>query len=171
MPIKSNNPSESINFRPAVIEDQEVLTDILQEAKTIKNQKGDDAWGKRSFSPEETAELIAQGGVYIGELGGLAVVSVTLLEEDERIWGDQGLDGKALYVHKLARMGDYPGVGRQAMKFAEVRAKELGRTVLRLDNPTGLDSYYESLGFVEVRSLDLGDYAPTLREKQLLDLQ
>lgn len=111
--------------------------------------------------------MIANGGMFIGEAGDQPVATITLLDEDERIWGSRGLDNQALYIHKLARLGDYPGAGREAMKFAEQYAKSMGRGVLRLDNPMVLDEYYESLGFEAVDRLDLGDYQPTLREKQI----
>lgn len=159
--------SENITFRPAEANDEEVLKRIFTDAKDIKKQHGDDAWGKRDFTIEEVRELMSNGGMYIGEIGGLAVATVTLSEDDERIWGNVGKDGQALYVHKLARLEGYSGVGAEAMSFAETRARELGKTCLRLDNPEILDDYYESLGFQEVGLLDLGAYKPTLREKPI----
>lgn len=159
--------SESILFRPAVEKDEENLRRIFNDAKDIKEQHGDDAWGARNFTVEEVRELMSKGGIYIGEIGGLAVATVTLNEEDERIWGEHGKDGQALYVHKLARLEGYKGVGAETMSFAESRAKELGKTCLRLDNPAVLDDYYASLGFEEVGFLDLDTYKPTLREKRI----
>lgn len=161
----------AFEVRKAVPDDAETLSRILQSANDFKHTQGDKIWGKYSFTPEETAATIAGGNTHIAMIDGVPVGSVLLLTDDERIWGEEGKDGQALYVHRLTvdRVVGEPGVGKQIMGWADDQVREADRSYVRLDcssSNEGLCGYYRSLGFSVVRStlMDSG-YDPNLFQK------
>ena len=92
--------------------------------------------------------------VYLLRHGAELAGTVTLLWEDQRIWGDEPVP--AGYIHNLvvARAYGGHGLGRRLLQWAEDHVVASGRTVVRLDCVKGnrkLRDLYESVGFHWVR--------------------
>jgi GNAT superfamily N-acetyltransferase len=123
---------------------------LLDEATLWVSARGYDQW-PRPFPPDEIEAAIERGEVYVAELDGDVVATVTLLWEDELHWGERPPD--AAYVHKLAVSRARAGqrIGQTIVEWADATAAANGRAFLRLDchrtNP-GIRRYYEQLGFV-----------------------
>ena len=95
----------------------------------------------------------------------IVVGTVTLQWEDPRFWGDDGTDGRAGYVHRLAVPPRHAGAGLGArlLAWADERVRDVGRDRLRLDvvsHNAPLRRYYERCGFAYVRDVT-GDWTAT----------
>jgi ribosomal protein S18 acetylase RimI-like enzyme len=102
------------------------------------------------FPLDELEAAIDRDEVYIAELNGSAVATVTILWDDPVFWGERPAD--AAYIHKFAVSRAYGGrgLGQALVEWADVRAAEAGRAFLRLDclrDNSGIRAYYERLGF------------------------
>jgi len=122
---------------------------LLDEATVWVGERGYEQW-PLPFPREEIAAAIERGEVYVAELGGDVVATVTLLWDDALHWGERPPD--AAYVHKLAVSRAFAGrrIGHGIVEWADATAAANGRSFLRLDclrtNP-GIRRYYEQLCF------------------------
>ena len=122
---------------------------LLDEATLWVTARGFEQW-PLPFPRDEVAAAIDSGEVYVAEVNGDVVATVTLLWDDPLYWGERPAD--AAYVHKLAvkRAHAGRGIGSALVEWADEEAAEAGRAFLRLDclrdNP-GIRVYYERLGF------------------------
>jgi GNAT superfamily N-acetyltransferase len=122
---------------------------LLDEATTWVGERGYEQW-PLPFPEEEITAAIERGEVYVAELDGDTVATVTLLWDDPIYWPDEPAD--AAYVHKLAVSRACAGqrIGQDIVEWADRTAATAGRDFLRLDclrdNP-GIRAYYERLGF------------------------
>jgi GNAT superfamily N-acetyltransferase len=122
---------------------------LLDEATVWVGERGYEQW-PLPFPRDELAAAIERGEVYVAELDGDTVATVTLLWDDPMYWGERPPD--AAYVHKLAVSRACAGqrIGRALVEWADKTAADEGRDFLRLDclrdNP-GIRAYYERLGF------------------------
>ena len=122
---------------------------LLDEATAWVGERGYEQW-PLPFPHQELAAAIDRGEVYLAELDGDAVATVTLLWDDPTYWGERPAD--AAYVHKLAVRRACAGqrIGTAIVEWADATAAAGGRQFLRLDclrdNP-GIRTYYENLGF------------------------
>ena len=125
------------------------VASLLDEATVWVGERGYEQW-PLPFPHEAVAAAIERGEVYVAELDGDAVATVTLLWDDPAYWGERPLD--AAYVHKLAVSRACAGrrIGSAIVEWADATAAQNGRRYLRLDclrdNP-GIRAYYENLGF------------------------
>ena len=71
----------------------------LDEATVWVGERGYEQW-PLPFPHEDIAAAIDRGEVYVAELEGDVVATVTLLWDDPTYWGERPAD--AAYVHKLA---------------------------------------------------------------------
>ena len=111
------------------------------------------------------------GEVFVLEEKGSIVSAAVLRGEDER-WEDSGADTRApsVYLHNFVSRLGCPGAGLEFIKKAEEYAKSCGKVYFRLDSAvgnTGLEQYYEKLGYVPVGRCVDGPYEGILREKKL----
>jgi predicted N-acetyltransferase YhbS len=138
-----------VNLRGCQARDVAAVATLLDEATVWVGQRGYEQW-PLPFPREEIAAAIARGEVYVAELDGDVVATVTLLWEDALHWPGKPPDGA--YVHKLAVSRARAGqrIGRAIVEWADRTAAAAGREFLRLDclrrNP-GIRTYYERLGF------------------------
>jgi GNAT superfamily N-acetyltransferase len=122
---------------------------LLDEATIWVGERGFEQW-PLPFPHDEIAAAIERGEVYVAELDGDVVGTVTLLWDDPTYWGQRPAD--AAYVHKLAVNRACAGqrIGAAVIEWADATATASGRAFLRLDtlrdNP-GIRAYYERLGF------------------------
>jgi GNAT superfamily N-acetyltransferase len=138
-----------VNVREARLDDTEVVASLLDEASRWVGERGFEQW-PLPFPRAQVAEAIARGEVFLAELDGEPVATVTILTEDPQYWGARPPD--ALYVHKLAVAREHAGrgFGTEVIGWADRRAVSLGRQFLRLDclgDSSGIRRYYEQLGF------------------------
>ena len=141
-------------MRPAGPAESGTVVEILRTA-TSARPGGSGPWGQEF---PEVPSRISRGEVYLALRDDDAVGTFQLTWNDPIIWGADGLDGQAGYVHRLAVLPPRSGRGLGAAMIDEAArlTRRHGRTLLRLDvddgNP-GLRRYYERLGFVHVRDV------------------
>jgi GNAT superfamily N-acetyltransferase len=148
-----------VNVRLARAEDVETVAGLLDDATAWVAELGHEQW-PLPYPRDDMAAAIAREEVYVAEVDGEAVGTITVLADDPVYWGERPPD--AHYVHKLAVRRDRGGrgLGAAIVQWADVRAANAGRAFLRLDclrDDPGIRSYYEQLGF-EHRS-DFDDQA------------
>jgi GNAT superfamily N-acetyltransferase len=140
---------------------------LLDEATVWVGERGYEQW-PLPFPRDEIDAAIERGEVYVAELDGDAVATVTLLWEDPTYWGERPAD--AAYVHKLAVSRACAGqrIGAAIVEWADVAAAAAGRAFLRLDclrdNP-GIRAYYERLGFEHRGDLVVNDRNMSIYER------
>ena len=122
---------------------------LLDEATVWVGERGYEQW-PLPFPQDEIAAAIERGEVYVAELDGDVVATVTLLWDDPIYWGERPAD--AAYVHKLAVSRACAGqrIGAAVIDWADATATAAGRAFHRLDthpDKPGIRAYYERLGF------------------------
>ena len=125
------------------------VAELLDEATAWVGERGYEQWPS-PFPHEEIAAAVERGEVYLAELDGEPVATVTMLADDPVYWGERPPD--ALYVHKLAVRRACAGqrIGSAVIEWADATAAKAGRRFLRLDclrDNDGIRAYYERLGF------------------------
>jgi len=142
---------------------------LLDEATVWVGERGYEQW-PLPFPEEEIVAAIERGEVYVAELDGAAVATVTLLWDDPMYWPDKPSDG--VYVHKLAVSRACAGqrIGQAIVEWADRTAAAAGRGFLRLDclrdNP-GIRSYYERLGFEHRGDLVVNERDMSIYERRV----
>jgi ribosomal protein S18 acetylase RimI-like enzyme len=138
-----------VNVRKCQAEDVATVAALLDEATIWVGERGYEQW-PLPFPHDELAAAIEQGDIYVAELDGAAVATVTLQWDDPLYWPGKPPD--AAYVHKLAVSRASAGrrLGEAIVEWSDETAARAGRDFLRLDclrdNP-GIRAYYERLGF------------------------
>jgi GNAT superfamily N-acetyltransferase len=162
-----------VNIRRCQAEDVATVAELLDEATAWVGARGYEQWPS-PFPRDELAGAIERGEIYLAELDGEPVATVTLLWDDPQYWGDRPPD--AAYVHKLAVRRACAGqrIGSAIVEWADATAARAGRGFLRLDclreNP-GIRAYYERLGFehrgdLVVNGRDMSIYERPLRSRR-----
>ena len=143
------------------------MADLLDEATAWVGERGYEQW-PLPYPREDLSAAIERGEVYLAELDGEPVATVTLLWDDPQYWGDRPPD--AAYVHKLAVSRACAGqrIGSAIVEWADATAARAGRDFLRLDclrdNP-GIRAYYERLGFEYRGDLVVNDRGMSIYER------
>jgi protein-tyrosine phosphatase len=138
-----------VNVRRCQAQDVAVVAGLLDEATVWVGERGYEQW-PLPFPRDELEAAVERGEVYVAEVDGEVVATVTLLWSDPMYWGERPPD--AAYVHKLAVRRACAGrrIGSAIVEWADATAAAAGRMFLRLDclagNP-GIRAYYEQLGF------------------------
>jgi GNAT superfamily N-acetyltransferase len=138
-----------VNVRKCQAADVAAVAALLDEATVWVGERGYEQW-PLPFPRDEVAAAIERDEVFVAELDGDPVATVTLLWDDPLYWPDAPPD--AAYVHKLAVSRACAGqkIGHAIVEWADQTAAAAGRDFLRLDclrdNP-GIRAYYERLGF------------------------
>jgi len=138
-----------VNVRRCQAQDVAVVAALLDEATVWVGERGYEQW-PLPFPRDELDAAVERGEVYIAEMDGEVVATVTLLWNDAMYWGERPPD--AAYVHKLVVRRACAGqrIGSAIVEWADATAATAGRAFLRLDcladNP-GIRGYYEQLGF------------------------
>jgi GNAT superfamily N-acetyltransferase len=130
---------------------------LLDEAAVWTAAIGQPNW-PTPFPRRRVAADAEAGEMYLALLGTAAVGTVALQWEDPRFWGDDGTDGRAGYVHRLAvrRTHGRRGLGARILAWADEKVRTVGRSHLRLDvvsHNAPLRRYYETAGFEHVRDV------------------
>jgi GNAT superfamily N-acetyltransferase len=147
-----------VNIRRCQARDVAVVAALLDEATVWVGERGYEQW-PLPFPHDEVEAAIERGEVYVAELDGDTVATVTLVWDDPMYWGERPPD--AAYVHKLAVRRACAGqrIGGAIVEWADATAAAAGREFLRLDclrdNP-GIRAYYQDLGFKHRGDLVVG---------------
>jgi GNAT superfamily N-acetyltransferase len=158
-----------MNIRRCQADDVAAVAALLDEATIWVGQRGYEQW-PLPFPYEEVSAAIERGEVYLAEIEGDAVATVTLLWDDPTYWGDRPAD--AAYVHKLAVSRACAGqrIGTAIVDWADANACASGRDFLRLDcladNP-GIRTYYERMGFEHCGDLVVNRRNMSLYERRV----
>ena len=158
-----------MNVRRCQAHDVAAVARLLDEATLWVGERGYEQW-PLPFPRAEIAAAIERGEVYVAELDGRVVATVTLLWDDPQYWPGKPPDGA--YVHKLAVSRACSGqrIGRAIVAWADATAARAGRDFLRLDclrdNP-GIRAYYERLGFEHRGDLVVNGRGMSIYERQV----
>jgi ribosomal protein S18 acetylase RimI-like enzyme len=158
-----------VNIRRCQAQDVAAVAALLDEATVWVGERGYEQW-PLPFPRDELAAAIERGEVYVAELDGEPVATVTLLWDDPQYWGARPPD--AAYVHKLAVSRACAGqrIGIAIVEWADLTAARAGREYLRLDclgdNP-GIRAYYERLGFEHRGDLVVNDRNMSIYERPI----
>ena len=158
-----------MNVRRCQAHDVAEVAALLDEATVWVGERGYEQW-PLPFPREELEGAIERGEVYVAELAGDVVATVTLLWDDPTYWGERPAD--AAYVHKLAVSRASAGrrIGDAIVEWADATAAAADRDYLRLDclrdNP-GIRAYYERLGFEHRGDLVVNGRDMSIYERRL----
>ena len=78
-----------MNIRRCQAEDVTTVAALLDEATVWVGERGYEQW-PLPYPRDELAAAVERGEVYVGELNGEAVATVTLLWDDPTYWGERG---------------------------------------------------------------------------------
>jgi GNAT superfamily N-acetyltransferase len=150
-----------------------IVKRLLDMAATIPAGQGIEQWPE-AFNIKSVERNIENGGVYVfyNEQGN-PIGTVDLRDNDEAVWGEDGIS--AVYAHRLAIDPAYSGrgVGQQIINWVVNKAQSEERDFIRLDcvsHNQKLRTYYESKGFVHVRDIEYGGNGASLYEMSVKDL-
>jgi ribosomal protein S18 acetylase RimI-like enzyme len=132
---------------PATSADCDAVMGLLREARDWQCSRGVPVWSE--FDAARIGAEISSGVVYVARVQGLVHGTVTLVENDPLVWGDQAA---ALYLHRLAssRGGPRRGVGALLIRWARTVAVWRCKRWLRLETwleNGAMRAYYERQGF------------------------
>lgn len=148
----------------------DTVLSILRDAQRWLRARGID---QGVVPPRERLRgRIARGEVYLAEVDGRPVATITISTSGGSFWDDPS--GEGAYVHSLAVAREFGGLclGRELLRWAEGEALLMGKRYLRLDiwGENGrLVDYYRSAGFVHVRDDRSEGWLASLFQKELGD--
>lgn len=148
--------------------DVQILADILTEASKRKTEYGDFAWGTEPYLRKEVLHYINADPTYLFYIDKKEVATISFSKQDE-LWDKQNDD--ALYIHRLAVINGYEGLGAEIIEWAKSLARQEDIKYLRLDcdiENKKLCNYYERLGFTKVNCKTVVDKNYTAALYQLL---
>jgi ribosomal protein S18 acetylase RimI-like enzyme len=151
--------SGNLPVRRAVAEDSDAVYAIIEESARWLLSRGIRQW--ESYLTESGRESIRRrikiAETYlVSDPAGDPIATFALQWDDQEIWGEQGKDGLAGYVHGLAvrRSAAGKNLGRDILDLAAKMIAEKPRPFLRLDcmaTNAALCEYYRQAGFAGVR--------------------
>jgi RimJ/RimL family protein N-acetyltransferase len=145
-------PAGIITVTRALGSELEDVLAVLDSAAHWLLLKGiSDPWRPGEWPRAKIIESMERGEVYFARLGQRNVATITLQWSDELFWPNYPAD--AGYIHRLAVATGFHGneIGFQLLRWAELKAKEDGKTYLRLNCMAanlGIRRYYERAGFI-----------------------
>jgi len=157
---------------PAGPADAEPLLGLREAAAARLAAQGVRQWEPGEVGLDEVAQQVRAGQWHVLRDAGRPVAALRLLWQDEAVWGPQ--PPVAAYVHGLvvAQQRRGAGVGAALLHWAAARARDRGRSLLRLDcgeDNEALRRYYADQGFRVVgrREAEGRWYSVVLLEREL----
>lgn len=149
-------------IQPASSDDVSTLMDLRTEAEDWLRARGSDQWSDREIGGRAIAKwktAIDDGRTWLirDEARDVTVGTVSRGPVDRDFWTDADRPESAFYLYKLiiSRSTAGSGLGSLVLDWASRVAALEGREWLRIDcwrTATGLQRYYEGLGFEHVRT-------------------
>ena len=149
-----------------------MASEILTEAACWLIERGEPLWRPEDLRAELLRPLVETGSLHLARDGDETVGTIVLQWDDRLFWPDLPA-AESAFIHRLAvrRRWAGSGVAAAVMDWAALRAREAGRSWLRLDcsaRHEGLARYYEAAGFERHSSGKLADGYPFLRYQKRL---
>ncbi|MFF7373623.1 GNAT family N-acetyltransferase [Streptomyces tricolor] len=149
-------------IQPASSDDVSTLMDLRTEAEDWLRARGSDQWSDREVGALAIAKwhtAIDEGRTWLirDEVSDRTVGTVSRGPVDRDFWTDADKPESAFYLYKLiiSRSTSGSGLGSLVLDWACKVAALEGREWVRIDcwrTATGLQRYYENLGFEHVRT-------------------
>lgn len=159
-----------MELRRAVQTDINGIIDIIKKRIVWMEKMNLHQWNKtgylEAYPPQYFQEHIQDFHIAVQDNGNIAGC-MALYEKDPR-WED---DIPAYYIHHLATLPGFKGLGLQMLSYAEALSKSDKKRALRLDSQKGnrqLEKFYESAGFHAVAAITDGCYIGIKREKPIV---
>jgi ribosomal protein S18 acetylase RimI-like enzyme len=157
-----------VAIRQANPTDLDEVLDSLYDAATILKTKGIVGQWPDRFPSQPILDAIDRSEIYVVSVAGIPAATMALQWEDELWWGPQR--PIAGYVHRLAVRRQFAGqhLGEYLLDWAAQQIRAAGRSRLRLDcteHNSGLRRYYERLGFVWIRDVEVHGNVGSLYER------
>ena len=152
--------------------DYNLFFDILKENAEWVRRKGHPAWPEEHLTNVKEYYKNKKSCLKICYVEDKPAGTVIFDETDFDIWGPAGLDGKAVYVHKLCVREPFmkKGLSLELLDKARKYAVENGKEYLRLDCQSfnlKVKGIYLAFGFQLVGSKDFGNYKASLLEMKI----
>jgi GNAT superfamily N-acetyltransferase len=140
-----------ISVRQAGSADVSTVEEVLREAASWLEKRGDPLWLPAEFARSDIEAHVGEGLYYLAEVNGDAAGTFRLQLTDPEFWPDVP-PHESVFVHRLAVRRQYSGgrVSTAMLAWAAERGTQLGRSYLRLDCEAGrprLRAVYEAFGF------------------------
>ena len=142
------------DLRLATPDDAAVVLSILDEAAAWLTSRGIPQWPGQ-FRVDWILPDIESGATWLAMVDGSPVATVTLGWSDP-LWPE---DGRAGYVHRLARRRDAQGLGDCLLGWVDEQVRTRKRNLVRLDcvaSNRALRTYYEDRGFSHRSDVTIG---------------
>ncbi|GAA3759555.1 GNAT superfamily N-acetyltransferase [Spinactinospora alkalitolerans] len=135
----------------------EVVTLLNEVAQRLRN-RGIEQWALGWMTDARIRPAIMRGEVFVVRAAKGRIVATVLLTDvaDADFWTPEEQQTKALYVAKLARSDDHPGVGSWLLRWGVDYAARKGYSAVRLDawaTNEGLHQYYRDRGWTHLRTM------------------
>lgn len=163
-----------LELHPAVPSDAGRLLALREAAASWLVDRGIRQWEPGEVGVEQVRAQAEAGEWFVHRPDDEIHGALRLLWSDPEVWGERTND--AAYIHGLVidRRFAGDGLGGRLLDWAEQRARDAGRSVVRLDcveTNLRLRRYYRDRGFAEVGRRDFGDtwWPVTLLEKPIGD--
>lgn len=160
-----------LEIEQATLNELTVVAAILQEASIWAERAHGQLWVETELAPDSIREEVGQGQFFIACRSGDPAGTLRYQLDDRQFW-PEAAGNDAAYVHRLAVRRCYAGQGVAAamLEWAARRAREQGRTFLRLDTDItrpGLMALYERCGFKPHSERQVGPYHVMRYERRL----
>jgi ribosomal protein S18 acetylase RimI-like enzyme len=154
---------QGVKIEQALRTDAEALLAMRERLSSWLAMRGVMQWQPGSLSVSGLQEQIEIGLVYVGRLRRQLVGSVTITDDDPRIWGDDST--RAGHVHRLMvdRRWAHRGLGGDLLRWAEEHCRTNAKTHVRLDCleiNDALIEYYRNARYQEVRRVGVDGLLP-----------
>ncbi|HWP79277.1 MAG TPA: GNAT family N-acetyltransferase [Candidatus Acidoferrum sp.] len=159
-----------LTIRPAVAEDVPAVADLLEQVIEHLHRTGNNYpnWHHGKYpTPAVPAAAFARGDLYVAELDGEIVGTVTVNAAQAPQYGDmpwrvEAPPDKVRVIHTLATRPAARGSGlsRRLLAYAEELALRQGAVVMRLDTfheNAPARHIYEETGYVHIGYVDFAD--------------
>jgi GNAT superfamily N-acetyltransferase len=143
---------------------------VFEDVRAWMISRGTNTWRPIAHWRDLIAQKIARQAVYLAWLNGEVVGTITLDWEADELWDSAPTQAAYLAHFATCRARAGTGIGAQMLRWAEIEARQAGKSYLRLDcwaENRALCAYYESAGFERRNTVILDGFPVALYEKRI----